>query len=105
MSSALWSAQSTEEWRFPIRVVPHQGLCDLAPCMPGGQFGGYPDTNYHPGINDLTDCRQGRKCVAGKGDCAPLGCVASGNGCHDPVGAPAARVLHTIGNLTVVQDL
>ncbi len=68
---------ATEEWRFPIRVVPHQGLCDLGPCIPGQQIGGYPQTNCHPGINDPTDCRQGCKCAAG--ECGPLACVASGS--------------------------
>jgi hypothetical protein len=64
-------------WRFPVRVVPHQGLCDLGPCLSDG---GLPwndsgPTNCHPGVNTPTDCRQGCGCVLGGTDCTPLECV------------------------------
>lgn len=71
---------SSEEWRFPIRVVAHQALCDTIPCIPGTDLGGYPPDNCHPGINDKTDCRQGCGCAVGTGDCAPLACIAAASG-------------------------
>ncbi len=69
---------STEEWLFPIRVLPPQSLCDMTPCFSGSQIGDPSYDNCHPGMDDKTDCRQGCPCTVGAGECAPLACIPLG---------------------------
>ena len=79
---------SSDEWLFPIKLVPHQGLCNLAPCLSEDPSSDVPPQNCHPGVDSLTDCRQGCGCTVGKGECAPLACVDSSPGSSKPICLP-----------------
>jgi hypothetical protein len=70
---------SSPAFRFPIDILPHQGLCDLSPCFPGssGHFSAY---TCRPGLDGLTSCEAGCPCTVGKGECAPLGCLPTAPG-------------------------
>jgi hypothetical protein len=66
------------EWTFPIQVAAPSSLCNLAPCAPGANDTDMVAVTCHPGVNTLTDCRQGCICLPNNHDCEPLGCRGSG---------------------------
>lgn len=75
---------TSEEWQFPIEVIPRTTSCDIAPCVNGDTD--KPKANCHAGLDDAVDCRLGCPCEAGTTACLPLGCVSGFCGACDPKG-------------------
>ncbi|MFO0756030.1 MAG: hypothetical protein U0359_06045 [Byssovorax sp.] len=73
---------TSEEWQFPIQVIPRTSSCDLSPCVNGDTD--KPKANCHMGLDDAVDCRLGCPCDAGSDACLPLGCVSGFCGVCDP---------------------